>query len=149
MRSTGLLLGFALTLLIPACAHPPERRDGAPTQPAPSDAATQPLPAELAASFPVPVPAPETKESSPVEFSEVLPILERRCTPCHFPGGSMHERLPFEKAWTIRSLGTKLFTRLKDPAEQALISRFLAAPASGDRAGELPSTSPPPAQPGR
>ena len=147
MRSTGFLLGIALTLLVPACAHPPERRDGAPTQPAPRpDTAAQPLPAELVASFPVP--APETKGSSPVEFSQVLPILERRCTPCHFPGGSMHERLPFEKAWTIRTLGTKLFSRLKDPAEQALISRFLAAPAAGDRAGELPSTSGLPAQPG-
>ena len=44
----------------------------------------------------------------------------------------MHDRLPFERAETIRVLGTKLFTRIKDPSEQALISRFLAAPAEAD-----------------
>lgn len=37
----------------------------------------------------------------------------------------MYERLPFDRAETIRVLGTKLFTRIKDEREQALIRTFL------------------------
>ena len=40
----------------------------------------------------------------------------------------MYDRLPFDRAATIRDLGTKLFTRLKTEDEQALIRRFLAQP---------------------
>lgn len=46
----------------------------------------------------------------------------------------MHDRLPFERSGTIRALGTELFTRIKDPAEQDLILRFLATPAEADAA---------------
>jgi hypothetical protein len=62
-----------------------------------------------------------------VDFdSQVKPILQARCTPCHFPGGVMHDRLPFDRAQTIHDLGEKLFTRIKDEQEQALLRSFLA-----------------------
>lgn len=62
-----------------------------------------------------------------VDFdSQVKPILQTRCTPCHFPGGVMHARLPFDQAQTIRHLGEKLFTRIRDEQEQALLRSFLA-----------------------
>jgi uncharacterized membrane protein len=62
-----------------------------------------------------------------VDFNaQVRPILETRCTPCHFAGGKMYERLPFDRAETIKSLGTKLFTRIKDESEQQLIREFLS-----------------------
>ena len=62
-----------------------------------------------------------------VDFArEVRPIFEKRCQPCHFPGGKMYERLPFDRAATIQALGEKLFTRIKAEDEQALIRRFLA-----------------------
>jgi len=76
-----------------------------------------------------PAPAPDVVPSSPklVDFdSQVKPVLQTRCTPCHFPGGVMHERLPFDRAQTIHDLGEKLFTRIKDEQEQALIRSFLA-----------------------
>lgn len=38
----------------------------------------------------------------------------------------MYERLPFDRAETIKTLGTKLFTRIKDEKEQHLIREFLA-----------------------
>jgi hypothetical protein len=57
---------------------------------------------------------------------DVRPILEKHCEPCHFPGGKMYERLPFDRAETIHTLGTKLFTRIKAEDEQAVIRRFLA-----------------------
>lgn len=87
----------------------------------------------LLASCP-PAPPPDTAVPSPiapavshVDFdSQVKPILQTRCTPCHFPGGVMHAKLPFDQARTIRDLGEKLFTRIKDEQEQALLQTFLA-----------------------
>lgn len=69
-------------------------------------------------------PAPPPKN---VEFArDVRPILEKRCQPCHFPGGKMHATLPFDRAETIDKLGPKLFTRIKKDSEQAIIRAFLA-----------------------
>jgi hypothetical protein len=63
----------------------------------------------------------------PLDFTrDVRPILESRCRPCHFEGGRMYDSLPFDRAETIRRLGTRLFTRIKAEDEQALIRRFLA-----------------------
>ncbi|MBD0372405.1 MAG: hypothetical protein ICV60_16295 [Pyrinomonadaceae bacterium] len=65
--------------------------------------------------------------TSKVDFNtQVKPILESRCTPCHFAGGTMYERLPFDRPETIKKLGTKLFTRIKDEKEQRLIRQFLS-----------------------
>jgi hypothetical protein len=83
----------------------------------------------LLASCPT-APPPDTVPSSMVSHvdfdSQVKPILQTRCTPCHFPGGVMHARLPFDRAQTIQDLGEKLFTRIKDEQEQALLRSFLA-----------------------
>jgi hypothetical protein len=38
----------------------------------------------------------------------------------------MYQRLPFDRQETINSLGTKLFTRIKDEKERSLIREFLA-----------------------
>jgi hypothetical protein len=62
-----------------------------------------------------------------VEFArDVQPILEKRCQPCHFPGGKMHAQLPFDQAATVDKLGTRLFSRIKKDDEQAIIRAFLA-----------------------
>lgn len=62
-----------------------------------------------------------------VEFGrQIQPILVARCMPCHFPGGSMYERLPFDQPTTIHTLGEKLFPRIKDENERRLIREFLA-----------------------
>jgi hypothetical protein len=58
--------------------------------------------------------------------SEIKPIFQGRCQPCHFAGGKVYDRLPFDKPETITRLGTKLFTRIKDEKEQRLIREFLA-----------------------
>lgn len=73
-----------------------------------------------------PPPAPGVS----VEFArDVRPILERRCQPCHFTGGKMYEKLPFDRAATIDHLGTRLFTRIKDKQEQEIIRGYLSASA--------------------
>ena len=60
--------------------------------------------------------------------SEIKPILQSRCMPCHFQGGKVYDKLPFDKPETITRLGAKLFTRIKDEKEQRLIREFLAQP---------------------
>jgi hypothetical protein len=66
--------------------------------------------------------------------SDVRPILQSRCQPCHFQGGKMYEKLPFDKPETITKLGTKLFTRIKNEDQQRVIREFLSEQsASADR----------------
>ena len=81
---------------------------------------------------PVPaMPATATSGESRVDFqSQIRPLLETGCAPCHFEGGKMYEPLPFDDPATIRLLGAdKLFTRVKDEQQRALIRAFLAQPA--------------------
>ena len=62
-----------------------------------------------------------------VDFdTQLKPIFKSKCMPCHFSGGQMYERLPFDKPDTIRKLGTRLFTRIKDENERRLIEDFLS-----------------------
>jgi|SRR5215831_2695870 len=56
---------------------------------------------------------------------DIRPIFQTRCQPCHFQGGQVYQKLPFDKPATITKLGTKLFTRIKDEKERALIREFL------------------------
>ena len=59
---------------------------------------------------------------------DVRPILEHRCQPCHFTGGKMYARLPFDKSETIVKLGTtKLFTRIRDEKERDVIRKYIAS----------------------
>lgn len=60
--------------------------------------------------------------------TEIKPIFQARCQPCHFQGGKVYDKMPFDKAETITRLGTKLFTRIKDEKEQRLIRDFLDQP---------------------
>jgi hypothetical protein len=61
-----------------------------------------------------------------VDFdSQIKPILQSKCMPCHFSGGVMYVRLPFDRPETIKKLGTKLFTRIQDENHRRLIRDFL------------------------
>jgi hypothetical protein len=63
-----------------------------------------------------------------VDFAkQIRPIFEQRCQPCHFPGGKMYERLPFDRPQTIVKLGPKVFTRIRDEKQRELIRQFLAS----------------------
>ncbi|HEX9459040.1 MAG TPA: hypothetical protein VGA84_07840 [Thermoanaerobaculia bacterium] len=71
--------------------------------------------------------ASTASSTKPVDFeTQIQPILKGKCQPCHFPGGTMYAKRPFDKASTIVALGEKLFTRIKDEKERALIRAFLA-----------------------
>ena len=73
---------------------------------------------------------PVAKSATPkerVDFdTQLKPMLQSKCMPCHFSGGQMYERLPFDKPGTIRKLGTRLFTRIKEEDKRRLIEDFLA-----------------------
>ena len=60
--------------------------------------------------------------------TEIKPIFQARCQPCHFQGGKVYAEMPFDKSETITRLGTKLFTRIKDEKERTLIRQFLEQP---------------------
>src|SRR5947209_3224833 len=73
--------------------------------------------------------AASTSTPTKVDFAtQIKPMLEAKCRPCHFSGGKVYERLPFDQPATIKTLGTKLFTRIKDENERALIRQFLSQP---------------------
>jgi hypothetical protein len=76
--------------------------------------------------------APATVSDTPkarVDFdTQLKPIFQSKCMPCHFSGGKMYDSLPFDKPATIRKLGTRLFTRIKDENDRKLIEDFLAQP---------------------
>jgi hypothetical protein len=58
---------------------------------------------------------------------QIQPIFEQRCQPCHFQGGKVYDRLPFDRPQTIVRLGTtKIFTRIRDEKSRELIRKFIA-----------------------
>ena len=75
-------------------------------------------------------PAPRATASAlkeRVDFdTQLKPIFQSKCMPCHFSGGKMYDRLPFDKPATIRKLGTILFTRINDEHDRKLIEDFLS-----------------------
>ncbi|HVF61997.1 MAG TPA: hypothetical protein VNJ70_19490 [Thermoanaerobaculia bacterium] len=72
-----------------------------------------------------------------VDFqTQVKPLLEARCSPCHFASGRMYEKLPFDEPATIHHLGEQLFTRIEAADEQALLRAFLAQSQRGQPAPE-------------
>ncbi len=114
-----LPLTICLSVLSLACAHPRLTRSESPAPAAPAPVAS-------VASAPAPVAA------HPVDFAtQIQPILKSHCQPCHFEGGQMYERLPFDRGETIVGLGEKLFSRIKDEGEQKAIREFLAQEEAG------------------
>lgn len=72
-------------------------------------------------------PVVSTAAKARVDFeTQLKPIFKSKCMPCHFSGGKVYDRLPFDQPETIRKLGTRLFTRIKEENDRRLIEDFLA-----------------------
>src|SRR5688500_14658425 len=55
-----------------------------------------------------------------IDFTtQVRPILAR-CQPCHFSGGTMYEKLPFDRPETVTKVGEKLFTRIQSDNDRKI-----------------------------
>jgi hypothetical protein len=67
-------------------------------------------------------------KQQPDEFlSAVRPVLSRRCTPCHEPGGKMYDKLPFDSPEVVASHSEGILRRIKDPAEKQALERWIAS----------------------
>jgi hypothetical protein len=60
---------------------------------------------------------------------EILPILKSHCSPCHFTGGKMYAKMPFDNPQTIKSHVEGVLKRFKDP-ELAKIKSYLESGAT-------------------
>ena len=56
--------------------------------------------------------------------SQIQPILIKNCSPCHFTGGKMYERMPFDKDTTIINQQAGILKRVKGE-ENTLIRSFI------------------------
>jgi len=56
--------------------------------------------------------------------SQIQPILVKNCSPCHFTGGKMYERMPFDKDTTIINHQAGILKRIKGE-ENTLIRSFI------------------------
>ena len=57
--------------------------------------------------------------------SKVLPILKKNCSPCHFPGGKMYERMPFDQPATIISHEAGALKRFKVMEEMSIVKNYI------------------------
>ena len=57
--------------------------------------------------------------------AEVMPVLKTKCSPCHFEGGKMYEKMPFDNSLTILGHEAGVLKRFKDEKEIALIKQFI------------------------
>ena len=66
------------------------------------------------------------KSRAEIDFkSQIQPIFQKRCSPCHFPGGKMYERLPFDTSSTILMKRESILKRIKDEEENKLLREFI------------------------
>ena len=68
---------------------------------------------------------------------QVKPIFIKNCSPCHFTGGKMYERLPFDKDTTILNHHEAILKRIKNEEENATLRSFVFQNKNG-----LPESKP-------
>jgi hypothetical protein len=114
MRTALLIVALASTLGLHGCS----RTNARPT--------TDNRPSGSSARVSAATSPGTATDSAKVNFTtQVRPILEAKCQPCHFNGGKVYSQMPFDRPETIKRLGTKLFTRIKDENERQMIRAFL------------------------
>ena len=68
---------------------------------------------------------PDLSMNDTIDFAkQIQPIMIKNCSPCHFTGGKMYERLPFDKDTTIINHETGILRRIKGD-ENALVKAFI------------------------
>lgn len=89
--------------------------------------------------------SPAIAENKSVQFikdtiqfaTQVKPIFVKNCSPCHFAGGKMYARLPFDKDTTIINHSAGILKRIKNEEENTLLKNFIAQNKNG-----LPESKP-------
>ena len=74
-----------------------------------------------------PVSSKTTKAKDTASFlQEIEPILVKNCSPCHFPGGKVYTKMPFDAALTIIGLKKdRVLMRIKDEAQKDLVRKYI------------------------
>jgi hypothetical protein len=68
----------------------------------------------------------DEKSKEGIDFkTQIQPILQKRCSPCHFPGGKMYERLPFDTPTSVLLKKEIILARIKDDPDNKLIREFI------------------------
>ena len=81
---------------------------------------------------------PEQSIKDTVHFSsQIQPILVKNCSPCHFTGGKMYEKLPFDKDTTFLNHHEAILKRIKNEEENAMLKSFVLQNRNG-----LPESKP-------
>lgn len=52
---------------------------------------------------------------------DIQPILQSNCTPCHFTGGKMYEKMPFDKPKTIIDHREGILRRMKGEEKEKIV----------------------------
>ena len=56
----------------------------------------------------------------------IEPILIKNCSPCHFPGGKVFAKMPFDQPMTIVGLKKeRVLMRIKDEAQKELVRKYI------------------------
>jgi len=75
-------------------------------------------PATIAENFPMIL-------KDTIDFTrQVQPVLVKNCSPCHFTGGKMYQKMPFDKDTTIINHEAGILKRFKGD-ENTLIGSFI------------------------
>jgi hypothetical protein len=73
---------------------------------------------------------PVTDINDTIDFvKQVQPILVKNCSPCHFTGGKMYERMPFDKDTTIINHEKGILKRIKGD-ENTVLRSFIQQQAN-------------------
>ena len=71
-----------------------------------------------------------------IDFAnQVQPILVKNCSPCHFTGGKMYERMPFDKDTTIINHEKGILRRIKGD-ENLVLKTFIQQNKTGSSINE-------------
>lgn len=57
--------------------------------------------------------------------TQVQPIFQKHCSPCHFPGGKMYEKLPFDQGETIINHRAGILRRIKGEDDVRVVKQYL------------------------
>jgi len=63
---------------------------------------------------------------------QIKPIFVKNCSPCHFTGGKMYERLPFDKDTTILNHHEAILKRIKNEEEKRTTISWIKKRLSGN-----------------
>jgi len=76
-----------------------------------------------------------------IDFArQVQPILVKNCSPCHFTGGKMYERMPFDKDTTLINHEKGILRRIKGD-ENLVLKTFIQQNKNGLSANEPDSST--------